>query len=113
MFKGLGGLGDLGKLMSQAQEMQQKATEMQESLDRIEVEGSAGAGMAKAVCTAKGRVLRVSLDPSLFTPEDKEVAEDLLVAAVNDAQDKASARAEQEMAKLTEGLPIPPGMFGR
>ena len=107
MFKGL---GDMGKLMKQAQEMQGKMEEAQAKLDTIEVEGEAGAGMVKAVASAKGSLKRLSIDPSLFNPDDKEVVEDLIVAAVKDAQEKAAEAAQTEMAKVTEGLPLPPGM---
>lgn len=107
MFKGL---GDMGKLMKQAQEMQTKMAEAQAKLDDVEVEGEAGAGMVKAVANAKGTLKRLTIDPSLFNPEDKEVVEDLIVAAIRDAQEKAGEAAQEEMAKVTEGLPLPPGM---
>ena len=107
MFKGL---GDMGKLMMQAQQMQAKVQEAHERLESIEVEGEAGAGLVKARATAKGSLRGLSIDPSLFVPEEREVVEDLIVAAVKDAQEKASARAAEEMAKITEGLPLPPGM---
>lgn len=107
---GLGGLGDMGKLMKQAQEMQTKMAELQESLDTIEVTGEAGAGLVTATATAKGRLKGLSIDPSLFNPDDREVVEDLIVAAVKDAQERAQARQAEEMGKLTEGLGLPPGM---
>ena len=107
MFKGL---GDMGKLMKQAQEMQTKMAEMQEKLDDLEIEGEAGAGMVKAVASAKGTLKRLTIDPSLFNADDKEVVEDLIVAAVKDAQEKAGEAAQAEMGKLTEGLSLPPGM---
>ena len=107
MFKGL---GDMGKLMKQAQEMQTKMAEAQAKLDDVEVEGEAGAGMVKAVATAKGALKRLDIDPSLFNADDKEVVEDLIVAAVKDAQEKAQIAAQEEMGKLTEGLQLPPGM---
>lgn len=110
MLKGLGQLGDMAKLMKQAQAMQEKAAEMQAKLDEIEVMGEAGAGMITAHVTAKGTVKRVSIDPSLFTAEDKEVVEDLIVAALKDAQEKAAERSKEEMSKLTEGLNLPKGM---
>ncbi|MEM9049822.1 MAG: YbaB/EbfC family nucleoid-associated protein [Pseudomonadota bacterium] len=110
MLKGLGGLGDMAKLMKQAQEMQQKMAEAQERLDAIEVEGMAGAGLVRAWVTAKGAVKRVSIDPSLFVADDREVVEDLVVAALREAQEKASDAAAEEMAKVTEGMPMPPGM---
>ena len=112
MLKGLGALGDIGKLMGQAQELQQKMAELQNRLETLEVEGEAGAGMVRAVCSGKGALVRLSIDPTLVGPdEDKAVIEDLVVAAVNDAQKKAKERAQKEMATVTEGLPIPPG-FG-
>lgn len=110
MLKGLGSLGDMGKLMRQAQEMQTKMAEVQEQLDTIEVEGEAGAGLVKAVASAKGELRRLSIDPSLFKPEEREVVEDLIVAAVKEATERAQARAQEEFAKITEGLPLPPGM---
>ncbi|PWE32357.1 30S ribosomal protein S21 [Maritimibacter sp. 55A14] len=110
MFKGLGQLGDMGKLMKQAQEMQQKMAEVQESLDRIEVTGEAGTGLVKAVASAKGELRSLDIDPSIFNAEDKEVVEDLILAAVKDAQAKASARSQEEMARVTDGLNLPEGM---
>ena len=110
MLKGLGGLGDMAKLMKQAQEMQAKMTEAQEALDRITVEGEAGAGMVTAVSTAKGELIGLSIDPSIFNADDKEVVEDLILAAIKDAQAKASAKAAEEMGKVTEGMGLPPGM---
>lgn len=106
----LKGLGDMGKLMKQAQEMQSKMQEAQEKLDDITVTGEAGAGMVTATASAKGAVVGLSIDPSLFNPDDKEVVEDLIVAAIKDAQAKASEAAQAEMGKVTEGLPLPPGM---
>ncbi|MEL7463538.1 MAG: YbaB/EbfC family nucleoid-associated protein [Pseudomonadota bacterium] len=107
MFKGL---GDMGKLMKQAQEMQTKMAEAQAALDDVEVEGESGAGMVKAVASAKGALKRLTIDPSLFNPDDKEVVEDLIVAAVKDAQEKAQTAAQEEMAKITDGMALPPGM---
>ncbi|MCI4661596.1 MAG: YbaB/EbfC family nucleoid-associated protein [Neomegalonema sp.] len=112
MLKGLGGLGNMGKIMQQAQELQTKMAELQTRLEEIEVEGQAGAGMVKALVTCKGALRRVEIDPSLLgNADEKEVLEDLVVAAVNDAQTKAAERAQQEMQELTAGLPIPPGMM--
>ncbi len=107
----LKGLGDMGKLMKQAQEMQQKMAEAQERIAEIEAEGSSGAGMVTAAAGADGTLKRLSVDPSLLSgAEDKEVLEDLIVAAVNDAVGRARELGQQEMAKATEGLPLPPGM---
>ena len=106
----LKGLGDMGKLMKQAQEMQSKMAEAQEKLEEMQVTGEAGAGMVTATANAKGTLTGLTIDPSLFNPEDKEVVEDLILAAIKDAQAKASETAQAEMGKLTEGLPLPPGM---
>jgi len=110
MLKGLGQFGDMAKLMKQAQEMQTRMAEAQERLEAIEVTGEAGAGLVRATATAKGALKRLDIDPSLFVPEEREVVEDLIVAAVQDAQARARATAEAEMGKLTEGLALPPGM---
>src|SRR6056297_2698973 len=110
MFKGLGGMGDMGKMMKAAQEMQGKMEEVQESLGAITVTGEAGAGMVKATATAKGELTGLDIDPTIFDPNEKEVVEDLILAAIKDAQAKASERSQEEMQKLTEGLGLPPGM---
>ncbi len=110
MFKGLGGLGDMAGMMKKAQEMQGKMAELQEDMQNIMVEGESGAGLVKATCTAKGELKGLDIDPSIFNSDDKEVVEDLILAAIKDAQGKASRRAQEEMAKLTEGLGLPADM---
>ncbi len=110
MLKGLGQLGDMAKLMKQAQDMQAKMAEAQERLEALEVTGEAGAGLVKATATAKGQLRALSIDPSLFEAESREVVEDLIVAAVQDAQARAQVAAQAEMGKVTEGLQLPPGM---
>jgi nucleoid-associated protein EbfC len=113
MLKGLGslgGLGDMAKMMKAAQEMQGKLAEMQEELARIVVVGEAGAGLVKARATAKGEVTGLDIDPSILVASEKEVVEDLILAAIHDAQQKAKARSEQEMGKLAEAMGMPPGM---
>ncbi len=111
MLKGLGGLGDMTKLMKQAQEMQSKMAEAQERMSAIEAEGSAGAGMVRAVASAEGALKSLRVDPSLLDgSHEREVLEDLIVAAVNDAARKAREAGQAEMAKVTEGLALPPGM---
>lgn len=110
MLKGLGGLGDMAKMMKQAQEVQAKMAQMQEELDTITVEGVSGAGLVKATATAKGELKGLDIDPSIFNGDDKEVVEDLILAAIKDAQAKANERSQQEMAKITEGLGLPPGV---
>ncbi len=106
----LKGLGDMGKMMKAAQEMQGKMAEAQEKLEDIIVTGEAGAGMVVATANAKGTLVGLSIDPSIFNPDDKEVVEDLILAAIKDAQGKAATAQADEMGKLTEGLQLPPGM---
>ncbi|MGJ8621284.1 MAG: YbaB/EbfC family nucleoid-associated protein [Yoonia sp.] len=110
MLKGLGGLGDMAKMMKQAQEMQGKMAQMQEDLENVMVEGVSGAGLVKATATAKGELKGLDIDPSIFNGDDKEVVEDLILAAIKDAQSKATERAQEEMAKMTESLGLPAGM---
>lgn len=107
MLKGLGGLGDMAKMMKAAQEAQVKMGELQQELARIVVIGEAGAGLVKARATAKGQITGLDIDPSILVPSEKEVIEDLILAALNDAQAKAAARTEQEMGKLTQSLGLP------
>ncbi|NDH21883.1 MAG: YbaB/EbfC family nucleoid-associated protein [Rhodobacteraceae bacterium] len=80
MFKGLGAMGDMAKLMKNAQEMQGKVVQMQEEMHNIMVVGEAGAGLVKATCTAKGDLKGLDIDPSIFSKDDKEVVEDLIVS---------------------------------
>ena len=101
---------NLENMMKQAQQLQKKMSEAQEKLNSIEVEGVSGGGMVKVVSTAKGEVKRITLDESLLKPEDKEITEDLIVAAVNDAKQKGEITAQEEMKSLTGGIPLPPGM---
>jgi DNA-binding YbaB/EbfC family protein len=110
MLKGLGGLGDMAKMMKAAQEMQTRMAEAQAELARIVVVGESGGGLVKARATAQGELTGLDIDPSIFVASEKEVVEDLILAAVKDAQARAAARGQQEMAKITEGLPLPPGM---
>ena len=110
MLKGLGGLGDMAKMMKQAQEMQGKMAQMQEDLENVMVVGESGAGLVKATATAKGELKALDIDPSIFNGDEKEVVEDLILAAIKDAQSKASEKAQSEMAKMTENLGLPPGM---
>ena len=110
MLKGLGGLGDMAGMMKKAQEMQTRMAEMQEELSRIVVIGESGAGLVRARATAKGELTGLEIDPSIFVASEKEVVEDLILAAIKDAQAKAAERSRSELAKLTEGLGLPPGM---
>ncbi|MEO6300136.1 MAG: YbaB/EbfC family nucleoid-associated protein [Paracoccaceae bacterium] len=113
MLKGLGGLaglGDLPKMMKAAQEAQGKLAELQEQLAKIVVMGESGGGLVKARATAKGEVTGLDIDPSILVASEKEVVEDLIIAAIRDAQGKAAARSQQEMSKLAEGLGLPTDM---
>jgi DNA-binding YbaB/EbfC family protein len=110
MLKGLGGLGDMAKMMKAAQEMQTKMAQLQEEMHNLMVTGESGAGLVKAVCSAKGELKSLDIDPSIFNGDDKEVVEDLILAAIKDAQQKASDRAQEEMGKLTEGMGLPKDM---
>ncbi len=110
MLKGLGALGDMAGMMKKAQEMQTKMAQMQDDLSCITVTGESGAGLVKATCTAKGELKGLDIDPSIFNSDDKEVVEDLILAAIKDAQTKAAERAQEEMAKITEGLGLPADM---
>ena len=110
MIKGLGGLGDMGKMMKAAQEMQTKMTELQARLETIIVEGESGAGLVKARATAKGVLTALDIDPSIFSAEDKEVVEDLILAAIKDVQSRAQERKREEMGKLTDSMGLPRDM---
>jgi DNA-binding YbaB/EbfC family protein len=94
--------------MKQAQAMQDNMRKAQEQLSSVEVEGQSGAGMVKVIVTCKNEVKRITLDPSLLS-DDKDMLEDLVVAAVNDALRKAEATAAEKMQGVTAGMPLPPG----
>jgi DNA-binding YbaB/EbfC family protein len=100
---------DFDEIMKMAQNAQTELLKAQEGLDRIEVEGISGGGLVRIRATAKGRILSVDIDESLLQPSEKQMAEDLVAAAINDARAKADQVAQAEMAKMTAGLPLPPG----
>ena len=110
MMKGLGGLGDMAKMMKTAQEMQGKMSQLQEDLKTMEVIGESGAGLVKATATAKGELKALDIDPSIFNGDEKEVVEDLILAAIKDAQARAQEKSEAEMRKLTEEMGLPADM---
>ena len=110
MLNGLSGLGDMAKMMKTAPEMQTKMTALQEELDAKTVVGESGAGLVKATATAKGELTALEIDPTIFNPDEKEVVEDLILAAIKDAQMKASDLSQSEMSKLTEGMGLPADM---
>ena len=101
--------GQLAGLMKQAQQMQENLKKAQDELANIEVEGQSGAGLVKVVMTCKNDVRRVTIDPSLLA-DDKDMLEDLVAAAFNDAVRRAEATSQEKMGKLTAGMPMPPGM---
>ena len=101
--------GALGNMMKQAQLMQDNIKKAQDELATVEVEGQAGSGMIKVTMTCTNTVKRVSIDESLMN-DDKEMLEDLIVTALNDAQRKAETASQERMSKATAGMPLPPGM---
>jgi DNA-binding YbaB/EbfC family protein len=107
---GLGGLGDMAKMMKAAQEMQGKMAEMQAAMANTVVIGESGAGLVKARATAKGEVTGLDIDPSILVASEKEVVEDLIIAAIKDAQSRGAQRMADEMRKMTEALGLPADM---
>ena len=100
--------GGIAGLMKQAQQMQDNMKKMQDSLGSIEVEGQSGAGMVKVTMTCKHDVRRIAIDPSVM--DDKEMLEDLIAAAVNDAVRKVESTTQEKMSGFTSGLNLPPGL---
>ena len=103
-------MADFLGLMKQASELKTKMEAMQAELEHIEVEGTAGGGLVQVTMTARGELKSVRLDPSLMKPDEKEIAEDLVVAAHGDARRRAEALLQEKMKSLTGGLPLPPGL---
>ena len=106
----LNGLGDISKMMKTAQEMQGKMAQMQEDLANITVTGESGAGLVTATANAKGLLTSLSIDASIFDPNEKEVVEDLILAAIKDAQAKATEKSGSEMQRLQQSLGLPADM---
>ena len=100
--------GGIAGLMKQAQQMQERMAKAQEELGSVEVEGQPGAGMVRVIMTCKYDVRRVNIDASVL--DDKEMLEDLIAAAINDAVRKAEATTQEKMSGFTAGLSLPPGM---
>lgn len=100
-------MADFMKILQQAQEMQGRFQKIQEELQRITVSGSAGGGMVTVDANGQGTVQRVKIDPSVVNPADVEMLEDLVLVAITEAQKKAQAQAQQELGKVTGGLPLP------
>ena len=100
---------DLNELMKMAQEAQNKLLQAQDDLDKVEVEGVSGGGMVKIRASAKGRIIGVEIDESILQPSEKQMVEDLVAAAINDARSKADVAAQEAMRDVTGGLQLPPG----
>lgn len=96
-------------ILKMAANVQEEMTKAQANLDTIEVEGVSGGGLVKVRATAKGRILGVAIDETMLAPSEKQMLEDLIAAAFNDARTKADAASGAEMSKMTAGLPLPPG----
>ena len=101
---------NFGQMMKQAQEMQAKMAEMQEGLEGLEISGGSGGGLVSVTLNGKGEMRAIKIDPSLVNADEVEMLEDLVTAAFNDAKAKVDAHVQEEMAKLTGGLNLPPGM---
>ncbi len=103
-------LGDMMGMMKKAKELQEKMEQLQNDVAAMEVEGASGGGLVTVVMTGKNEMRRLSIDPSLLKPEEGEILEDLIVAAVNDARARAEAALQDKMRDLTGGLGLPPSM---
>ena len=99
----------LEDIMAMAQNVQAELAKAQDGLDRIEVEGASGGGLVKVKASAKGRIIGIDIDESLLAASEKQMLEDLVVAAFNDAKAKADAASGAEMSRMASGLPLPPG----
>jgi DNA-binding YbaB/EbfC family protein len=100
---------NLDELMKMAQNAQDQLMKAQDNLDRVEVEGVSGGGLVRIRASAKGRIISVEIDPSLLQPSEKQMVEDLVAAAINDARGKADVAAQEAMKQATGGLQLPPG----
>ena len=100
---------NIGAMMKQAQMMQQRMQDVQNQLEKVEISGSSGGGLVQVTLTGKGNARQIKIDPSLFKGEEKEIVEDLICAAFNDAKNKVEQHASQEMSKITGGLNLPAG----
>jgi nucleoid-associated protein EbfC len=110
-FGGLGNLGNMGNIMKQAQKMMEQAKKTEEELAAARVEGSSGGGMVKVSATGTGEILEITIDPQVVDPEDVEMLQDLVVTAVREAIEQATAMRTDRMKELTGGMPNIPGLF--
>jgi len=110
-MKGMGNIGNLNKLMKQAQQMQTQMAKVQEELAEMKVTAASGGGAVRVVMTGKLDVEELKIDPAAVDPEEIDMLEDMIVAALREAKSKAEAMASEEMAKVTGGMGMPPGLF--
>lgn len=108
---GMGSLGNLANILKGAQELQKKMAEIQEQLAKERVEGSSGGGMVKVVANVRSEILAIEIEPALMNAAERDMLQELIVAATNQALMRAKERMQEEMAKLFGGLPLPPGML--
>jgi DNA-binding YbaB/EbfC family protein len=101
---------DLMGMMKQAQQLQERMQKMQEELGAMEIEGQSGAGLVRVTLNGKGDMRHLKIDPSLMKPDEREILEDLIVAACQDAKSKVEAAMQVKMQEMAGGLPLPPGM---
>jgi nucleoid-associated protein EbfC len=101
---------NLGNMLKEAQKLQSRMAEMQAKLVDLEIFGTSGGGLVNVTLNGKGELRRLKIDPQLIDPNEGEILEDLIVAAFNDAKAKLEVKLQEEMGKLTGGLPLPPGM---
>jgi len=110
-FPGGMGMGNMNNLMKQAKKMQEQMLKMQEELEQMTVEASAGGGVVTVVASGKKDIVSIDIKPEAVDPDDVEMLQDLIIAAVNEALRKADEMAQAQMAKITGGMGMPPGLF--
>jgi len=106
----MGGLGNMGNMMKQAQKMMEQAQKMEQELAALRVEGTAGGGMVKVEATGAGTIEGITIDPQVVDPEDVEMLQDLIVSAIRDATEKAAQIKQERIGQLTGGMGLPPGL---
>lgn len=109
-MKGLGNFSNIANLMKQAQNIQQKLGELKEELEREEISASSGGGMVTVTMNGKQKITAIKIDPTVVNAEDISMLEDLILVAVNEAQDRVQAMVKERMTSLTGGIPLPPGL---
>ncbi len=109
--RGMGGLGDMAKLMKDMQKMQQEMLDAQEALLTTRVEATSGGGAVKAIVNGKGRLVDLEIQPDAVDPDDVEMLQDLIVTAIKEAEEQAEEMEKTKMESLTSGMALPPGLF--